>query len=231
MSIDETGLCRLMAWLSPSFPVGAFSYSHGLEWAVEDGLVKDGAALARWVEGVVALGAGRSDAALLLAAHRAVLASDREGLDWAAERGAVLRPTAELGLESSAQGQAFLNTVRAAWPHPFLEDWAKRLKEMGHPPAYPVAVGVASALAGITERAALAAFLHAFAANLVSAAVRLVPLGQTDGQRAMAALEAPVLAAMEAALRRPLDDLGSSAPMVDWTSCRHETQYTRLFRS
>lgn len=222
-------LLRLMAWLSPSFPVGAFSYSHGLEWAVEEGLVTDRAGLIRWVEGIVRHGAGRVDAALLLEAHRAAADSDRleRVVDW----GEALRGTAELALESSAQGQAFLGTVVAAWPDPVLADWAAGLKRAGRVPAYAVAVGVASSRAGIAEEDALAAFLHAFAANLVSAAIRLVPLGQTDGQRALAALEPVVMDAARAALARPFEDMGAAAAMVDCCSMKHETQYTRLFRS
>lgn len=222
-------LLRLMAWLSPSFPVGAFSYSHGLEWAVEAGLVTDGRQLADWVGGVVEHGAGRVDAALALEAHRAVADADR--LAQAVEWGEALRGTAELALESSAQGRAFLNTLVAAWPDDFLSEWAADLKAQGRVPAYPVAFGVAAARAGIGEDEAVAAFLHAFAANLVSAAIRLVPLGQTDGQRALAALEPTIMAAARAALARPFADLGAAAPMVDWCSMKHETQYTRLFRS
>lgn len=224
-----SALLRLMAWLSPSFPVGAFSYSHGLEWAVEAGLVTDRDSLVRWVSGVVAHGAGRVDAALLLEAHRAV--AEPERLARVVEWGEALRGTAELALEASAQGQAFLNAVVAAWPDPFLAEWASALKAEARVAAYPVALGVAASRAGIGEWDAVAAFLHALAANLVSAAIRLVPLGQTDGQKALAALEPVVLRHARAALDRPFDDIGAAAPMVDWCSIRHETQYTRLFRS
>lgn len=222
------GLYKLTAWLSPSFPVGAYSYSHGIEYAVEAGLVRDAAGLTGWLATIIAHGAGRIDAALFLAAHRAVLAGDDAALAWAAERGDVLRGTAETALESSAQGTAFLATLRAAWPDPRLDRWAQALDR---PPAYAVAAGVSAALSGIGEEMALALFLQAVAANLISAAVRIIPLGQTDGQRVTAALEAPLLAAARAALDRPLEDLGAAAPMVDWTSMTHETQYTRLFRS
>ncbi len=230
-TITDAGLYRLITWLSPSFPVGGFSYSHGIEYAVEAGLVRDGDGLARWIEGIVAFGAGRVDAGLFRATWEAVAEEDEARLVWAAERGEALRGTAEAALESAQQGRAFVEALRQVWPGPNLERWLAALAAADRQPAYSVAVAMAASLAGVALRPALVAFLHALAANLVSAGVRLVPLGQTAGQRALAALEAPVLAAAEAALERPGDDLGAAALMVEWTSARHECQYTRLFRS
>ncbi len=229
--ITGGALYRLMTWLSPSFPVGGYSYSHGIEFAVEDGLITDRGGLTRWVEAIIVHGAGRNDATLFRAAWQAVTDDDPDMLTWAAEMADALRATPETALESTAQGQAFLDTLSAVWPDPGFRNWAKELAAMDRPPAYAVAVGVAAAAAGVPLGHALIAYLHAVAANLVSAGVRLVPLGQTDGQLAQAALEAPVRAAAERALSRPLDDFGAAAPMVDWTSMKHETQYTRLFRS
>lgn len=228
MAMTPIALLRLMAWLSPSFPVGAFSYSHGLEYAVEAGLVHDLATTTDWLTHLILHGSGRVDADLFLAAHRAGSAAE---LDRVVELAQARRGTQELALESAAQGSAFLIAMAGAWPDPYWDQWRARLKEMECTPAHAVAVAVAASRAGIAEAPALAAFLHAFAANLVSAAVRLVPLGQTDGQRAMAALEAVVLAAMEAALVRRPEDWGAAVPMLDWCSMTHETQYTRLFRS
>ncbi|MBI2241049.1 MAG: urease accessory protein UreF [Magnetospirillum gryphiswaldense] len=222
-------LLRLMTWLSPAFPVGGFSYSHGLERAVEQGLVTDRAGLVAWVDTILRHGAGRADAALLLEAHAAH--DDCRRLDKLVELADALRPSAELALESSAQGTAFLNTVANVWPDPWLEAWKIRLREQGRAPAYAVAVGVVAARGDIAALDACAAFLHAFAANLVSAAVRLVPLGQTDGMKAVAALEPVALDCAQTALNRPFADLGGATPMVDWCSLTHETQYTRLFRS
>ena len=222
-------LLRLMTWLSPGFPVGGFGYSHGLERAIEVGLAGDRAAVVEWVATVLTHGSGRQDAALLLEAHRRH--DDASRLDRVVEWADALRGTAELARESASQGQAFLDTVRAAWPDRWLEAWQTRLHAQERRPAYAVAVGAVAARAGLAEEATLAAYLHAFAANLVSAAVRLIPLGHTDGQKAMAALEAPVTAAATAALVRSFDDLGTATAMVDWCSQTHETQYTRLFRS
>jgi len=221
-------LLRLMTWLSPSFPVGAFSYSHGLEYAVEAGLLRDLSSTLDYLTTLILDGSGRIDTDLFLAAHGA---ETDEDLDRVIDLAAAWRGTQELALESSAQGTAFLVAVSAAWPDPWWEEWKARLKAIGRQPAYAVAVAVAAKRAGIGAEPALAAYLHAFAANLVSAAVRLVPLGQTDGQRAMSALEAVVLAAVAAAPIRRIEDMGSSTPMLDWCSMSHETQYTRLFRS
>jgi len=229
--ITDGGLYRLMTWLSPSFPVGAYSFSHGIEFAVEDGLITDRDGLTRWVETIVTHGAGRIDAALFRAAWQAVTDDDVEALARAAEMADAVRATPEAALESSGQGRAFLDTLVAVWPDPRFMAWADTLAGLDRPPAYAVAVGVAAAVTKVPLRHALVAYLHALAANLVSAGVRLVPLGQTGGQRAQAALEVPVRAAADQALRRPIDDFGAAAPMVDWTSMKHETQYTRLFRS
>ncbi len=232
--MDAAALYRLMTWLSPSFPVGAYSYSHGIEYAVEAGLVHDRASLTGWVAAIVGHGAGQVDAVLFRATYDAVAAADETRLADILELAAAFRATAETALESRAQGAAFLATCRAAWPHPALDRLA-RLAD-GVPVAMPVAVATACAAAD-TDRpavpldAALTAFLQAVVANLVSAGVRLIPLGQTEGQQAIAALETPVAAAVKRALATPLDDIGSAAPMVDWTSMLHETQYTRLFRS
>ncbi|OAN45663.1 urease accessory protein UreF [Paramagnetospirillum marisnigri] len=221
-------LLRLMAWLSPSFPVGSFAYSHGLEYAVEAGLIRDLPQALDWVSTVLRDGGARLDADLFLAAYDAQ--SDQE-LDAVVDLADAWRGTSELAQESAAQGAAFLLAVAAAWPDPWLELWKARLKTTDRRPAYCVAVAVAAKRAGIAAEDALAAFLHASCANLVSALVRLVPLGQTDGQRAMAAMEPLVEQAVAAALARPPADRGACVPVLDWCSMSHETQYTRLFRS
>lgn len=231
LPLPDAALLRLLAWLSPSFPIGGYTYSHGVEQAVEAGFVHDRASLADWVAFILEHGAGRTDAVLFAAAHRAVMAEDEAAFIWTLERADVMRAGSEMALESSAQGTAFLSTVRAAWPLPGLERWAALIAQERRAPAHAVAVALCSALAGIPLSQALSGFLHSVAANLVSAGVRLVPLGQTDGQRAMAALESVVAGLALWAEAASPDDLGSRAPMVDWTSMTHETQYTRLFRS
>ncbi|HEX9489140.1 MAG TPA: urease accessory protein UreF [Stellaceae bacterium] len=228
MSTADAALYRLLTWLSPAYPLGAFSYSHGLEYAVEIGLVTDRDSLQEWVATAVGAGAGRSDAALLVAAWRAAHGDDRAALDEVVALAAAWRGTAETALESRAQGAAFLATTRAAWPHVLLDELA--LRHRGEL-ALPVAVGVAAAAQEVPLPAVLTAYLHGFAGNLVSAGVRLIPLGQSDGQLAIAALEGVVAATASAVLATPLEDIGTAAPLLDWCSMRHETQYTRLFRS
>lgn len=224
-------LLRLFTWLSPAFPVGGYTYSHGIEYAVESGLVRDSESLLEWAEGILEFGAGRSDSMFFREAWEAASRGDAKALDKVAELAHVFRPSRELALENSAQGQAFLRSVSDTWPHPFLSAWHDRLASAKRSAAYPVAVAVVSALEEIPLDDALAAYLHAFAANLVSAGVRLIPLGQTAGLKTICTLEPSVLKARDAALKAESRDLGTAAPMVDWTSMRHETQYTRLFRS
>ncbi len=222
-------LYRLLAWLSPAYPVGAFSYSHGIETAVEEGFVTDRASLVAWLESVLEQGTGLVDCALFAAAWRAVDAEDWPAFDAVAERAAAWRGTAEMALESRQQGGSFLSITRTAWPHPALDSGHERT---GGEMALPVAVALAAAAHGIALEQALGGYLHAFAANLISAAVRTVPLGQTDGQLALAALEPAVRRAADAALAAAsLDEVGTATPLLDWCSLRHETQYTRLFRS
>ena len=227
--MNEAALYRLMAWLSPSYPLGAYSYSHGLEYAVEAGLVRDAEHLVAWIGSILSRGAGRIDAALFAAAWRAAKGDDEAALQAIAEQAAAWRGSAELALESEAQGAAFMAVTRSAWPHPALERLGAARSD--RPIALPVAVGVAAAAHGIALAPALAAYLQAFAANLVSAGIRLIPLGQSAGQRAVAALETVVADAARAATDSGLDDVGTAALVVDWCSMQHETQYTRLFRS
>jgi len=224
-------LYRLMTWLSPAFPVGAFTYSHGLEWAVETGRLHDRATLIAWVEGILRHGTGRTDADLFREVWQAVTGADPVRFDRAAETADAMRGTAELALESVNQGRAFARILADAWPHPDLAGWLARLETADRPPTYPVAVALACALHDVPLHEGLTAHLHALSANLISAAVRLVPLGQTDGQMAQAALAPVVASAVEAALTRDWDDLGAAAPGIDLCSMFHETQHTRLFRS
>jgi urease accessory protein len=221
-----------MAWLSPAFPVGAFSYSSGIEWAVEAGDITDAETLQRWLGVMLSEGGGFCDAVLFAQAHRAILGAapgdDDKALYDIAELAAAFAPSKERHLETTAQGNAFVEAARAAWGCAALD----RLKTAWNGPvAYPVAVAVTAAGHGIALEPALAAYLQALAANWVSAGVRLIPLGQTQGLRVLAALEPAVAATAQRALFAKLDDIGSAAFRADLASARHETQYTRLFRS
>ena len=222
----DGSLARLLAWLSPAFPVGSFSYSHGLEWVVETGGIKSAADLGDWLEDVLAHGAGRSDLIFFAEAWRAVSLGCAARLEEVTALAAAFAASAERRLETLAQGAAFLAAVGAVWPHPQLACLARQSEV-----AYPVAVGASTAAHGLPLAASAQAFVQAFAANLVSAGVRLVPLGQTDGLRLLARLEPTLARLLEGGLAATLQEVGGAAILVDIASMRHETQYTRLFRS
>jgi len=225
---EAAALYRLMTWLSPSFPVGAFSYSSGIEWAVEAGDIGDAASLRDWLASLLADGAGFCDGVFLAHAHRAASSADDAALAGVAELAAALVPSRERQLETSAQGRAFIEIARAAWNCDGLEQMISRC---GGAIVYPVAVGLVSAAHGIPLASTMHAFLHALTSNWISAGARLIPLGQTDSQRVLALLEPVVVSTAKRALDASLDDLGSATFRADLASMRHETQYTRLFRS
>ena len=222
---------RLQTWLSPAFPIGGFSYSHGLEFAVEAGLVCDADTAERWAHTVVEHGSGRGDAILLAHAYRALELRERCRFVEIAELAAALRPTAELALESTAQGRAFLVAAQGAWPLDEVARAVDRLEAASIAPALPVAVAIVARAHGIPLETVLLLALGTFTAGIVSAAVRLVPLGQREALRVIAALEEPIVETSRRALTAPLDEVGSATPALDWCSMQHETQRTRLFRS
>jgi urease accessory protein len=223
---DAMATVRLLAWLSPAFPTGGYAWSHGIEWAVETGEIKDGATLQAWIEDVLALGAGRSDAILLRHAHRA--GEDADMLADLAELAAATAPCRERQAETLGQGGAFV-LAAAPWNCTALAKLAARIGTERVP--YPIAVGAAAASSGIAENDAALALLQAFAANLISSAVRLVPLGQSAGLRVLAALEPTIIGVARETAGADLDDIGGACFRSDIAAMRHETQYTRLFRS
>jgi urease accessory protein len=226
-AVTDTALYQLLAWSSPGYPTGAFSYSHGLEWAVETGTVTDLPTLLDYITAVLARGGGWVDAVFF--AHAWRLADRTAQLDELSQLATAFRGSAETALESRQQGTAFLDVTRKAWPHPSLDAFAQR--QAGAPVAHCIAVALACAAHHIALVPALHSYLHAVAANLVSAGARLIPLGQTQAQIAIAQLSRSVTEIAERALTTSLDDLGTAAPLVEICSLRHETQYTRLFRS
>ena len=225
---EAASLYRLMTWLSPSFPVGAFSYSSGIEWAVEAGDIGDAASLQNWLGSLLADGPGFCDGVFLVHTHRAASADDDAMLAEIAELASAFVPSRERQLETSAQGRAFIEIARAAWNCASLD---RLIASCGGAVVYPVAVGLVSAAHAIALEPTVHAFLHAVASNWISAGARLIPLGQTDSQRVLAALEPVVSVTTKRAITATLDDLGSATFRADLASLRHETQYTRLFRS
>jgi urease accessory protein len=250
--LTHSALYRLLAWSSPGYPTGAFSYSHGLEWAVEAGSVTNLQGLLHYVTAVLSRGGGWIDAVLFAHAWRATSAgtdanpsarprpdnckrqaplTESAALDDLTALAAAFRGSSETALESRQQGNAFLDVTRKAWAHPTIEAFALRSAANNTPVAHCIAVAVACAAHNIALEPALHAYLHAVAANLVSAGARLIPLGQTRAQIAIARLSPTISDIIERALSTALDDLGTAAPAVELCSLRHETQYTRLFRS
>jgi urease accessory protein len=232
---EGAALYRLMTWLSPAFPVGAFSYSSGIEWAVEAGDIVDAATLQDWLSSLLADGQGFCDGVFLAHAHRAAshvgdgaLRADAGALQEVAELAAAFAPSRERHLETLAQGRAFIEIARNAWGCDGLE---RLIAVLSGAIAYPVAVGIVSAAHGVPLAATMHGFLHALTSNWISAGARLVPLGQTDSQRVLSALEGGVVAAGKRAMQAALDDVGGASFRADLASMRHETQYTRLFRS
>jgi len=212
---DPATLLTLTQWFSPAYPVGAFAYSHGLEQAVAEGQVTDAASAEAWIGDVLAHGGPRTDVTLLGAAYHAGV-KETEEIDALSRS---LAPSKERLLETVQQGRSFARTTAAIW--------GGDLPDL----TYPVAVGRAAGLHGFPLTTVATLYLHAFAANLVSAAIRIVPLGQTEGQLALARLSNLCPSLASDALQDTPDDIGSCAFLADIASMRHETLYSRIFRS
>ena len=223
---DAAALLKLLTWLSPAFPVGSFSYSHGLEYSIDTGAVTSEAELHAWIHDLLSYGSGWSDALLLAQAWRAAKDADEAAISAIAELAEALSPSRERHLETMRQGSAFLDAVLAGWPSPR----AAALRRGGEV-AYPVAVGAIAAEHGIALALVLPAWLNAFASTLISVGVRLVPLGQSAGLRTLAALHPTIAEVAARASHSTLDDLGSATLLSDISSMRHEVQYSRVFRT
>lgn len=222
IKMNETrSLLRLMTWLSPSFPVGGFNYSHGLEQAVADGMVTDQDTLRDWISVLLSQGSAWNDAVLLAESWR--LAGEGRDLTEVADLAEALAGSSERHLETMNQGIAFL-AASGAWPLPVHEQLADGA-------AWPVAVGAVSGAAAIPLESTLAAFLHAFAANQVQAALRLMSLGQVAGVSVLASLEPVIGAVASRAAQSTLDDLGAAALNAEIAAMRHETLNSRIFRT
>ncbi len=212
--MSDTDYLTLQQWLSPAFPVGGFAWSHGLEVAITDGEVVDAASLTAWLDTVLTRGSGMADATLLVAA----MAPDAD-LAWLTCAGRALAGSAERLAETEAQGAAFTNAHNALTNNVF------------EPVPLPVAVGRAASSLSLSGEAVAAHYLQAFAANLVSAAVRLVPLGATNGQVVLQDLRPAILATAAQAANADVDAIALSQPAADLAAVRHETLSVRIFRS
>ena len=212
--VSDADLLTLVQWLSPAFPVGGYAYSHGLEWAISEGQVTDGDSLRDWLTDILDHGSGRADAVLLARA----MDPDAD-LAAVAATARALCASKERWVETHDQGRAFTEAVNA-------------LTENDFPAvALPVAVGRAARALRLPAERVAALYLHAFASNLVSAAVRFVPLGQTEGQRVLAALHPLIDRLAREAAATPLDAIASGVPGADLAAIHHETQDVRIFRT
>lgn len=215
MTIDP-GLLTLAQWLSPAFPIGGFAFSHGLETAIKDSWIHDADSLQDWLRSLLEDGSGRADAIWLVLAMGAVDEAAVTHLDAEAR---AFQPSRERLRESLLQGDAFARLVRPVWR---LDIPATTL---------PIAVGRAAGLRGLGPQETAALYLQGFVSNLVSAAVRLVPLGQTEGQAVIAALAPLCLKVASEAVGATADDIFSNCFLSDVAAMRHETQEPRLFQS
>jgi urease accessory protein len=216
---DMQTLIRLQTWLSPAFPTGAFSYSHGLEQAIAGRLVSDQESLSKWLTALLQNGQGWNDALLLAQSWR--LSDAKNDLCDVAELAEAMATSKERHLETMSQGAAFVKAA-SVWGD------AKNLPASC---ALPVAVGSIAATHGIDLVATLTAYLHAYVSNQIQSSLRLMKLGQQGGVEVLAALEPVILELAEKTSKASLDDLGSSGFMADICSMQHEHLETRIFRS
>ena len=215
ITTEPQRLLQLLAFVSPAFPIGSFAYSHGLERAIDEGIVKSADDVREWIESLLTFGSGWNDAVLFSVTYDASEEARRE-IDELAQ---ALAATRERALETSDLGQSFAKSAEVL------------LLKTTELQTYPVVVAATCSELGIGKHEGLLAFLQAFSNNLIAVALRLVPLGQTNGLEIMRVLM-PVIAETAArAMNSALDDLGSSTLLSDIASMKHETQYSRVFRS
>jgi urease accessory protein len=218
----DAALLQLIWLASPALPVGGFSYSEGLEAAVDAGLVRDEATAADWLADQLHLGLARSDLAVLAQAVDAWRRGDSgriRALDqWVLQT----RETAELRQQTEQMGRSLVEWLKAVHPQQVPAAPA---------PTYPVAFGRAASAGAAAPRDILLAFAFGWAENMMQAAIKSVPLGQSAGQRILLRLAAEIPAAVDLALALGDDERQAFTPMLAILSAQHETQYSRLFRS
>ncbi|WP_241481182.1 urease accessory protein UreF [Ruegeria sp. ANG-S4] len=212
----DADILTLTQWLSPAYPIGGFAYSHGLEWAIDCGDVSSAADVQGWIEDVVKYGTGWNDCLFLFAAFGAVTGDEVAEIDAQA---CAFCASAERLKETQLLGQAFCDVTA--------EVWSLDLFQL----TYPVAVGVAARMQNLPVALTAKLFLQGFMGNLVACATRLVPLGQTESQRLIRKMTPVCASVAEEAMNADLNDLRSTTFLPDIASMRHETQYSRIFRT
>ena len=233
-TITDAALLRLVWLASPALPVGGFSYSEGLEAAVEAGLVRDEQSAGDWLVDQLHLGLARSDLAVVAAVAADPLRA--EALDaWVRQT----RETSELRLQAEQMGRSMLEWRKSVgWGDAGTPAMRERagVRSAHHQPTetahtYPVAFGLAASVTGASPRQVALAFAFGWSENMTQSAIKSVPLGQGSGQRMLARLAADIPAAVDAACALQDDERQAFTPMLAILSAQHETQYSRLFRS
>lgn len=234
---ELSAIYQLMTWFSSSYPIGSFNFSHGIESAVECGLIKNSESLAEWVSGIIQFGTGRMDLIMFKLAYELfytpnlISSNFIKKLKHLVSLSNALKLSPELWQESIRQGDAALKALLNTCPSESLHFFNNYLKDANKSPVIALVFGIACAEQKIPLKWALTAYLHAFALNLVTAGIKLIPLGQTAGQSILAALKTVIQESVNLAIKAKISDIGSATPMVEWTSIQHENQYTRLFQS
>ncbi len=224
MLIEDSAFLGLLQLASPALPVGAYSYSDGLETLTEAGKVHDVDSLQHWLEQELQYGAIRLEAAVMLRAYNATRVSNRQALnDWNNWLSAA-KETEELRDQSWQMGRALIRLLQEIQPQSLAHAWC-------HPCNFAIAFGLAAANWQINGEAAILGYLHSWATNLINAGVKLIPLGQTAGQRLLLDLHPNLSGATQEILGLDDNDLYSCGWGLALASMAHETQYTRLFRS
>ncbi len=224
--MDSTALLTLLQLTSPALPVGAYSYSEGLETLVDQGLIKSAADLQTWLIESLATGSIRIEAATLIRAHRAWTQGDQQNLIYWNHWLSATRETAELQQQNWQMGRSLLKLLQDLYPQSDWSGWS--MKENWN---MVIVFALAAGLADIDEYTAVLGYLHSWASNLVSAGVKLIPLGQTAGQKLVLQLAEPIKINADRSLTLPDDQLFSCSWGLAIASMTHETQYSRLFRS
>ena len=209
----DSKLITVMQWLSPAFPIGGFAYSHGLEWAINKGHVSNREELKKWISDLLEYGSLKNDAILI---KLVLQGSDPKEIN---ELAMALCPASERLLETQLQGSAFCKIMRDVW-NLEIDDLI-----------LPIALALAAKNESIDQNLVLPAYLHSFCSNLISVAMRLIPIGQTDGQKTLRELSPLILDSVRSVAEVDIDDLGSNCFLSDVSAMQHEYLQSRVFKT
>ena len=209
----DSKLVTVMQWLSPAFPIGGFAYSHGLEWAINKGYVSNREELQKWISDLLEYGSLKNDAILI---KLVLQGSDPKEIN---ELAMALCPASERLSETQIQGGAFCKIMR--------EVWSLEIDDL----TLPIALALAAKNESIDQNLVVPAYLHSFCSNLISVAMRLIPIGQTDGQKTLRELSPLISDSVRAVAKSDKDDLGSACFLSDVSAMQHEYLQPRVFKT